>query len=268
VARAFITRGVRPAVIAGVSAGAFAAVAHALDPVGGRGVASAARVLGQVNDGTLGLRWWQIALHLVFVSRRSLGDQGRIKRMLLDALARDFGLSDPPLGVLADPPVRIGATDRLTGEPVWFPEETRAADALIASSAIPAVFPWVEMEVAGRRRILVDGGLVDNQPLSELVVQGCGTIFAVSVGPYRLEGKPPHNLVDNAIGSTYLAIHQAQRLEEAYVRLLLGDRGKILHVHPLLDFPVEHFNFTPELVRQVIDEADRLTQEWLAEQGY
>jgi len=114
----------------------------------------------------------------------------------------------------------------------------------------------------------VDGGLVDNQPLSELVLNGCGTIFAVSVGPYRLEGKPPHNLVDNAIGSTYLAIHQAQRMEEAYVRLLLGDRGRLLHVHNWLDFPVEHFNFTPELVREVVDEADRLTQQWLAEQGY
>ena len=268
VARAFIKRGVKPAVVAGVSAGAFTAVAHALDPSGGRGVESAARVLGQVNDGTLGLRWWQIALHLVLVSRRSLGDPGRLRRMLGEALARDFGLRDARVGDLAQPPVRIGASDRLTGEPVWFPPQTRLVDAVIASSAIPGVFPWVEMEVGGSRRTLVDGGLVSNQPLSELVFAGCGTIFAVSVGPARRHLEPPHNLVDNVIGSTYLAVHSAQRLEEAYVGQLLGDRGRILHVHPPLDLPVNHFNFNPTVVREVIDEADRLTQEWLAEQGY
>jgi NTE family protein len=268
VARAFIARGVRPALLAGVSAGAFAAVAHGIDPIGGAGVASAARLLGQIDNGTLGLRWWQIVLHLLFVSRRSFGDQGRLRRMVLQALARDFGLIDPRVGDLQDPPVRIGASDRLSGAPVWFPPETPLGDALIASSAIPAVFPWVEMSVGGRGRTLVDGGVVDNQPLSQLVIEGCGTIFAVSVGPARHELKPPHNLVDNAIGSAYLAIHRAQRLEEAYVRELLGDRGDILHVHPWLDLPVDQFNFTPELVRRVMDEADRLTQEWLATQGY
>jgi predicted acylesterase/phospholipase RssA len=268
IARAFVARGVLPDVIAGVSSGAFAAVAHGLDPTGGRGIESAARLLGQVDDGTLGLRWWQVALHLLFVSRRSLGDPSRLRRLLRESLARDFGLRDPRIGDLAEPEVRIGATDRLRGEAVWFPPETPLVDALTASAAIPAVFPWVELRVGGVKRILVDGGVVSNQPLSELVLAGCGTIFAASAGPFRREMEPPHNLVDNAVGSAYLAVHQGARLEEAYVREVLRGRGTVLHVQPVLDFPVRHFNFDPEVVREVIDEADRQTREWLIEQGY
>jgi predicted acylesterase/phospholipase RssA len=268
IARAFVARRVLPDVIAGVSAGAFAAVAHGLDPAGGRGIASAARLLGHVDDGTLGLRWWQVALHLLFVSRRSLGDPSRLRRLVLDSFARDFGLHDPRLGDLVDPEVHIGAADRLGGEPVWFPAQMPIVDALIASAAIPAVFPWVELTVRGVKRVLVDGGLVHNQPLSELVLAGCGTIFAASVGPFRREMQRPHNLVDNAVGSACLAIHQSARLEEAYVREVLRGRGTVLHVQPVLDFPVEHFNFDPEVVRRVMDEADRQTREWLIQQGY
>lgn len=267
-ARAFIARRVVPDVIAGVSSGAFTAVAHGLDPHEGRGVESAARLLGKISDRTLGLRWWQIALHLLFVSRRSLGDPSLLKRMLLSSLIQDFGLHDPRVGDLAAPDVHIGAADRLRGEPVWFPAETPLADALIASAAIPLIFPWVEMVVGGQKRVLVDGGVVNNQPLSELVLAGCGTIFAAAAGPFRREMEPPRNLVDNGIGSAYLAIHQTARLEEAYVREVLRGRGTVMHVEPMLDFPIRHFNFNPEVVRRVIAEADRQTQEWLIQQGF
>src|SRR5256885_435399 len=96
-------------------------------------------------------------------------------------------------------PVLIAATDRLSGESFWFPDTTPLAEALIASSAIPAVFPWVTYDRDGEHRILVDGGVVNNQPVSELVVrERCGTLFVCAVGPSK-PAPAPTNLVNNAV---------------------------------------------------------------------
>nr|MDQ6901267.1 hypothetical protein [Candidatus Dormibacteraeota bacterium] len=83
VARAFIRRGIIPARIAGVSSGAITAVAHALDPVQGRGLEAAARLLGGISNRTFGLTWWQVALRLAFGPRTSLGDNQPIKALVL-----------------------------------------------------------------------------------------------------------------------------------------------------------------------------------------
>lgn len=269
IAKALIARGVVPSLIAGVSSGALSAVAHALDPASGRGVEVAARALGNIDDGTFGLRWWQVPLHLAFVSRRGAGDNAAIRSIVVRALCEEFGLGpDPPISAVGPPPILVGATDRLSGAPVWFPPEQSLGDALVASSAIPGLFPWVTLQVAGESRLLVDGGIVNNQPLSELVRRGCGTVFAAQVGTAAGPQPPPTNLLDNAIGSVYLAIHAASRLEEGYVRQVLGDRGRILHIRPPLDFPIKGFNFTPALVARVIAESARLTEQWLASHGF
>ncbi|MDQ6773592.1 MAG: patatin-like phospholipase family protein [Candidatus Dormibacteraeota bacterium] len=269
VAAAFIARGVRPSFIAGVSAGALTAVAHALDPEGGRGVDVAAASLGQITNRTFDLRWWQVLPRLVFGPRTSLGDNAPLAAIVGRELCQAFGLGpDPEIGAIGPPRVRIGAADRLSGEPVWFPPTQQLGAALLASSAIPGLFPWRTLEVEGRTRVLVDGGVVSNQPLSELVLEGCGTIFAVQVGSASGPQKTPTNLLDNAVGSFELAIHRTSTLEEAYVAMVLGDRGRVLHVRPLLDDPISGFDFTPELVARVVAEARRQTESWLSAEGF
>ncbi len=266
VARAFVRRGIVPTRIAGVSSGAITAVAHALDPVQGRGLEAAARLLGGISNRTFGLTWWQVALRLAFGPRTSLGDNQPIKTLVLGELTREFGLSNPVLADIGPPSIRIGAADRLTGQPVWFPPDQPLGDSLLASSAIPGLFPWRTLSVDGERRMLVDGGVLEDQPVSELVSCGCGTIFSVAVG--SLNSKPPTNLIANAVGSASLAVHQAAKLEEELVRRELAGRARIFHVHPHLEHPVHGFNFTPELVRQVTDKACHLTERWLVEQGF
>jgi predicted acylesterase/phospholipase RssA len=160
----------------------------------------------------------------------------------------------------------IAATDRVQGTSVWFPPETPIEDALIASAAIPGVFQWIELDVGGQTRTLVDGGVITNQPLSQLALRGCGTIFACAAGYAGGTVPPPTNALNNALGSVVLMMHQASKLEEDYVRVKTG--ANVLHVHPEVDFPVHQFDFTPELVSQVMQSATEQTTAWLSQQGF
>lgn len=269
IARALIRHGIVPAAVAGVSAGAFTGLAHVLDPVGGRGVEATAEVMGGIRTTSLGLAWWQIALRLLSGRWQSLGDNALLSSRIETTLRDRFGLNHPRLGDLPGPPLYMGAADRIDGEPVWFPEDVRVIDGLLASSAIPAVFPWRELEVGGRRRILIDGGMVTNQPLSRLVAAGCGTIFAVSVTPPRFRLRPPHNLIDNAVGAAQLAVHRQELLEAAYVQSVLGEHGRIHTIRPdLADFPSNGYDYTPDLVAQVMAEAESQADEQLRRLGY
>src|SRR5437763_11397499 len=84
IAQAFVELEVVPAAIAGVSAGSFAAVAHALDPKGGTGIRAAAKALETVSDSTLGLTPAQIALEVVWQRQHlsALGNNEPIKNLL------------------------------------------------------------------------------------------------------------------------------------------------------------------------------------------
>jgi predicted acylesterase/phospholipase RssA len=135
---------------------------------------------------------------------------------------------------------------------------------LVASSAIPGIFPWRLATLAGAEIVLVDGGVVAELPLATLVEHGCGTIYACAVGPVG-PIPPPTNGLQNVLQSMQTMKHQCTKLEEEYVRLKLSDQGSVNHVHPVVDFPVSDFDFTPELIHQILDDACAKTVAWLSE---
>jgi NTE family protein len=275
VARAFVQRGIRPDVVCGASAGALTASAHALDPDGGRGIDMAADLLGrQVSNGFLKLDPLDFAGRVVRKGTHldAIGDNSPIGELIAGGIKNTFGLQRVTMGAFGKPltaggkptpQLMIVATDAGQGTSFWFEQDALLTDAVIASSAIPGVFPWVTHQTAdGQQVTLVDGGVVDNQPLSNLVEQGCGTIYACAVGPTG--ARPvPNNLLQNVIQAINLSMHQCTKLEEDYVRTKLPDGGKILHIHPETTTSVTDFNFTPQLVQQVMAEATRLTLQWL-----
>ena len=157
----------------------------------------------------------------------------------------------------------VVATDVVNQEAVWFPDETPVEQALVASSAMPGVFPWQKMRVSGRDLTLVDGGAIANQPLSNLVEQGCARIYACAVG-HTGPLPAPTNALENAMRSINLTMRQATKLEEDYVRVKLGPQGHVHHIHPIVDFDGSNFNFTPTLVRQVMEDARAKTVDWLS----
>ncbi|HEV3233425.1 MAG TPA: patatin-like phospholipase family protein [Candidatus Dormibacteraeota bacterium] len=272
IALAFVERGVIPDVIAGASAGSLAGAAHAIDPRGGTGIERAVQVLGAVRNRTLGLGIDQVAIRLLLEREHftSVGDHSGLRRLVGEVLA-GLGMGEVTVGTFKPPKyplLEVVATNRLDGRSVWFPGPTPIADALLASSAIPGIFPWQMLRVGGRTLTLVDGGVVDNQPLSRLVTRRCGTIFACAVGYVGGSIPPPNNAIDNALQSLVIAIHQQTKLEEAYVRLRLGDAGVVHHIHPEVNVPVLGFDFNPELVAAVVEESRAKTVAWLIKLGF
>jgi predicted acylesterase/phospholipase RssA len=271
IARAFVQEGIIPDVITGVSAGALAGTAHALDVRNGTGIDMAQALLSRVSNSTLGLDPVHV-LGRVILGREhttSLGDNAPLGSWFREGLKHTpaLGLTNVTIGTFTPPrypKLMIAATDALDGTSVWFPDETPIEDALIASSAIPGVFPWRTMLVEGRERTLVDGGVVTNQPLSNLVNEGCGTIWACAVGPTD-PLPPPTNGLDNALRSVNMTMHQCSKLEEDYVCLKLGNRGVVHHIHPILSVPIHEFDFSAALVQQVMDDACAKTRAWLAQ---
>jgi NTE family protein len=97
---------------------------------------------------------------------------------LEQALARllPAGTRDLPVSALALP-FRSVASDLLTGEPVEL-IDTPLFLAMRASLAVPGVFAPVRVE----RRLVVDGGLVRNLPVSTAHAMGADIVIAVNVG--------------------------------------------------------------------------------------
>lgn len=87
-------------------------------------------------------------------------------------------------------PLAILAADITTGEEIVF-RHGPVADAVCASIAVPGVYVPVELQ----GRLLVDGGIVENVPISPLKKMGAGIIIAVDlngVSRYRF----PKDIMD------------------------------------------------------------------------
>jgi predicted acylesterase/phospholipase RssA len=152
----------------------------------------------------------------------------------------------------------IAGTDRIYGGSYWFDAPDRLTDALVASSAIPGIFPWQALPVkkAGKsgRTAVVDGGVCTNQPISKLAMENrCGTILACAVGYFGEQLAWPRDAVDNAVQCLNLMSHQASKLEEDYVRLKMDGSGVVHHIHPQVTAPPTSFDFTPELVKKIVE---------------
>lgn len=82
----------------------------------------------------------------------------------------------------------------------WF-ESGPLVDAVLASSAVPALFPPVEIE--GEH--FYDGGLVDSVPLGRAVSLGADVVYVLQVGRLESPLRPPKRLYEAALISFEIA---------------------------------------------------------------
>ncbi len=268
-AKAFIEKQIVPAHITGVSAGSFAGTAHALDPIRGKGIELAIDLLSSITAADLGFGWLSVGERLIEERQKftSLADHKKLAPMVGDAIKARFG-GPFTVGTFAArglPAVHVAATNRLNGDSYWFGDDYPIELALLASSAIPGVFPWQTPTIDAVELVLVDGGVVTNQPISTLALAGCGTIFVCAVGYAGGDTPRPTNAIDNVLPSISMMIHQTMKLEEEYVRLKLGDAGDIYHIHPPVTKQISGYNFDRQLVLDVIEESRQLTVKWLTD---
>ena len=154
-------------------------------------------------------------------------------------------------------PCYIVATDMLEGTEVCL-NSGPLGPALLASAAIPAVFPSVAIE----DRHLMDGGVANNTPISSAVKLGASRIVVLPTGTSCALEKPPR-------GAVALALHAVNLL---IMRQLVSDieyfssRAEVIVLPPLCPITVTSYDFsqTAELVRR----SEAKTRLWLQQNGF
>ena len=154
-------------------------------------------------------------------------------------------------------PLAVVATDMNAGKPAIF-RSGELAPALLASTAIPGVFPSVRI---GEREHL-DGGVVDNTPMDIAVEDGARDIVAVSLmagGEYE---EAPNSLPELVARTLQLALHH-QMLGD-YERL--RDRARIVVLCPITA-PTATWVMKRDHVEAVMDAARKSTADLLHQRG-
>jgi NTE family protein len=135
------------------------------------------------------------------------------------------------------------ATEVDTARERWF-DVGELVPALLASAALPAVFPPVTLD--GQR--YVDGGVVDNVPIARAVQLGCSRIFVLHVGPH---GRPDADLrrpIDGALLAYWLA--RNSRFARDLAALPEGVEAIVLPPGERPEVRYDDFSQSEELIEQ------------------
>ncbi len=123
-------------------------------------------------------------------------------------------------------PVEVVATSLVDGGERWFTYGP-AVDAVLASSAMPAIFPPVEID--GERYI--DGGVVDNVPIQRAIDAGATRIVVLLCSPPVFQPPVSRRPVEGMVNALFIAIHarfvrdMAHLPEDVEVILCMGPEG-------------------------------------------
>ncbi|HDQ46136.1 MAG TPA: patatin [bacterium] len=139
---------------------------------------------------------------LGLLSNKKLGE--RIKETIGDVT---FDQADIPLAMIA--------TDITSGEKIVF-KEGDVITAVMASTCIPGIFIPVEMD----DRLLVDGGLVENVPVSPLKEMGADFIIGVDLNA-EYSRKKPENIVDILLRSFVFTLMSATESQKEKAHILI-----------------------------------------------
>ena len=125
-------------------------------------------------------------------------------------------------------PVEVVATSLTDGRERWFTYGP-AVDAVLASSAVPAIFPPVE--IGGER--FIDGGVVNNVPIRRAIDGGATRIVVLLCGPPVYTPASPRRPVEAMLNALLISIHArfardlAQLPEGVEVIVCSGSEGGI-----------------------------------------
>jgi NTE family protein len=154
-------------------------------------------------------------------------------------------------------PLAVVATDLNAGKPGVF-RSGALTPALLASTAIPGVFPSVR--IAGHEYL--DGGVVNNTPIRTAVDDGAKEVLAISLmGGAELE-VAPNNLPELMARTLQLALHH-QMLSD-YERL--RDRARIVVLCPITA-PTATWEMKREHLQAVMEGSRVATAALLSKRG-
>jgi NTE family protein len=99
-------------------------------------------------------------------------------------------------------PIEVVTTSLTDGRERWITHGP-AVEAILASSAIPSIFPPVSID----DDMLVDGGVVNNVPISRALSAGCDRIYVLLCGPLHYHPRPPQRPIEAQLTAFFVAIH-------------------------------------------------------------
>jgi NTE family protein len=240
--RAVLERGIVPDVVVGTSAGALngAAIAYSPNLTGVAQLDAVWTALSttEVFPGSKLSRAWNVMRRETYLFEANGLDA------LVDRATPARSFADLAI------PLRVVATDLDTGDEVVFARGP-LKPALLASSALPGVFPIVEHD----DRRLVDGGVVNSVPLWHALSGPVDRVivFNVSAGVADRDERSPLDVVMTSF------MHSRSQRFELEMRSLQPDVQ--VTVLPRPHDPRELFDFSGG--RELIDEAYRLASEEL-----
>lgn len=236
--QALAARGIEPDVLVGTSAGALNSAY-----IAGHGV-------GPASLDALETLWTKLRRRDVFPLQplrvgaaafgrtSSLCDDGHLRALIRRNLRFQL-LEDFPT------PVKVIATDVRTGQEVVL-DQGNAVDAVMASAAIPAVFPAVHID----GQDLIDGGIADNAAISQAIESGADLVYVLPTGYACALDMPPASPLSSAVQALTLLIEQRLIFEVRH----LADQADIRVVPPLCPLSVSSADFRhgAELVRRAL----------------
>jgi NTE family protein len=240
--------GVVPDFVVGASVGAINGAYFAAEP-DEQGVARLERVWRRLNSTDV-FPFSAVNSLLAILGRRDHLVAPRFLKSLME--------SELPCKTLEDVriPCHVVTTNVLTGAEVRLTAGP-TTPALLASAAIPAVFPSVSID----GRYLMDGGVANNTPISTAIELGATRIIVLPTGMSCALPQPP-------LGAVAIAMHALNLL---VMRQLISDierfsrSAELIVLPPLCPVTVTAYDFsqTADLIRRS-EAASRL---WLKQNG-
>jgi NTE family protein len=190
--RAVLERGITPDVVVGCSVGAINAAAVASNP-SLSGIEEMADIWLSIKDDVICPAGRLSSIRLLTHRGHSLQPNDGLRR-LLDSHLRYRSFEDFPI------PFQVVATSLTTGHERWF-STGPVVEPILASAALPAVFPPVEID----RELFIDGGVVDNVPVSRALLLGATKVVVFHVGNFERPRPAPKKPLDVLMQSFSIA---------------------------------------------------------------
>jgi NTE family protein len=192
--RALIARGIHPDAVYGSSVGAVNAAGFVVDPTS-KGIERMATIWrGLTSDDVF--PHGRVPAPWRFLQQRESVHPNDGLRKVIEVGAGLDRFEDAVV------PLEVVATSLTDGKARWF-SKGPVTEAVLASAALPSLLPPVRID----GEVFIDGGVVDNVPISRAIEQGCKRIFVLLCGPLHYMPAPPRRPVEAVLTAFFIAVH-------------------------------------------------------------
>jgi NTE family protein len=246
--KALMRMKVVPDFIVGASVGAINGAYFAADP-GEAGVARLERI------------WAKLRSADVFpfsVVNSLLAVMGRRDHLIAPTFLESLVASELPCETLeaVHIPCYVVATDVLTGVEIAL-NTGPITTALLASAAIPAVFPAVALN----GQFLMDGGVANNTPISTAVRLGATRVIVLPTGTSCALQRPPRGAVAVALHALNLLVMRQLASDIEH----FSERVELVVLPPLCPVTITAYDFSQ--TSDLIYRSEAATRLWLMQNG-